>query len=161
LAWSDLTGKGITADDLNAAANAAAKTTYSSEEGRSWDYIQDTDGVVSLKKGDKVRAIDGKIYSFTQTGPTLLDLGAINFDSSSWAEVSPKTYEVKAGFTVRIDPLTVGVKTKDATADGLADRVYRFIGGPDTDWYSSDGEQILLEDETVRVEPTAGESLNM
>jgi len=50
--------------------------------------------------------------------------------------------------------LTVGDDTKDDNADGLADRVYRFIGGPATTWKSSQGVKTLLKEETVRVEST-------
>ncbi|MBF0462936.1 MAG: hypothetical protein HQL87_16320, partial [Magnetococcales bacterium] len=142
--WAKLQQAGITAADLDAAANANAKTSFDSDVGREWDYLRQ-DGSTKLTDGDLIRDDDGRIYKFVDDDATV-DLSDKSIDFSKddrFEEVDTTTSKVKSGYTVRVDAL-------HGPNLGLAGRVYRFIGGS-VDHVSDDGETTLSEDQKVRV----------
>ncbi|MBF0263421.1 MAG: hypothetical protein HQL97_16470, partial [Magnetococcales bacterium] len=144
IAWTEWQKAGITAAALDSAANANAKTSFDSDEGREWDYLR-SDGVTYLNDGDRVRDYDGRIYEFTGDDGTIVDLAT---GGSDFEEVDTTESTVKSGYTVRVDAL------HDPQL-GLAGRVYRFIGGA-VDHVTSEGATTITSGQKVRVSDNFG-----
>ncbi|MEN9773450.1 MAG: hypothetical protein RL322_520, partial [Pseudomonadota bacterium] len=150
LDWADFEEAGLTAEALDAAANAGKATSYVSSEGQTWDYLPG-DGPTVVKKGDQFRAADGAIWSYTGTDGEEIDFTE-DFDpagTADWENTDTDTYTVKTGYTVRVDPLH-----KDG---GDAGRVYRFIGTA-VDFTTADETVDLETDQIVRVTTNHPES---
>ncbi|MFM7568331.1 MAG: Ig-like domain-containing protein, partial [Betaproteobacteria bacterium] len=140
--WEEIENNGLDEYSLDAVANAAAGTSYASDEGREWDYLPE-DGETDLVTGDKFRATDGRIFEYLGDDNTI-DLAEIDLeDADLWEEVETDTYELKTGYTVRVDD-----RYDNGGVSGL---VYRFIGQA-VDYTTLDGETVLAPGDVVLVE---------
>ena len=155
---------GLTADALNALANAGKKTSYSSDEDQSWDYST-SDGVVELRKIQT-----GSVLGITTSRMPRVRVDALNdqgeptgdytiyelddsdllYGTVDLAELQGLSQdEIEDSGTwsvVSTDEQTVktGYTVRVAeghTAGGEVGRVYVF-GGVEEDYTTEDGERI-------------------